>query len=111
VRLFRGHPSDEREVGRVVRRLERHTTVTNGYSHRLKRPHGGEITVEYEMGVDTRVPSADFTLSAFGLPEPAGSPAKSMPTYVWLLLAAGACAALACGLRHLARRGRPAPVA
>lgn len=50
---------------------------------------------------------ADFRLAAFGLPEPVDvPPVRRTPTYLWLLLAAVACVALAAGFRFLARRHR-----
>ena len=53
------------------------------------------------------IPDSEFTLGAFGLPEPAGmSPPKSIPIYVWFLVAAGACGLGASGFRFLARRKR-----
>jgi hypothetical protein len=49
---------------------------------------------------------SDFRLSAFGLPEPPEflPRSKTTPAYIWILTAAGACAALAFGFRLLARR-------
>ncbi|MFL5338621.1 MAG: hypothetical protein ACJ8F7_00505, partial [Gemmataceae bacterium] len=48
---------------------------------------------------------SDFTLAKYGLPEPVGATwKKPTPTYVWLLIGAGAFAALAFGLRWLGRR-------
>ena len=50
---------------------------------------------------------AEFTLSAFGLPEPVGVVwEKKTPVYVWLLLAAGVLGLLALVLRWLAHRRR-----
>ena len=64
-------------------------------------------TTDYEWEVNDRVPDSEFTLTAFGLPEPGSEPVKkSTPLYVWILVAAGVCAVLAVGFRHLARRRR-----
>jgi hypothetical protein len=50
---------------------------------------------------------AEFTLSAFGLPEPVGVVwEKKTPVYVWLLLAAGVLGLLAVVLAWLAKRRR-----
>lgn len=47
----------------------------------------------------------EFTLSAFGMPEPVGVTwEKPTPRYVWFLLGAGGFAALMIGFRYLARR-------
>jgi hypothetical protein len=61
---------------------------------------------DYELEVNDRVPDSEFTLSAFGLPEPTGmEPVKKpIPIYLWILLAAGVCGALAIAFRSLARR-------
>jgi hypothetical protein len=48
---------------------------------------------------------AEFTLSAFGLPEPPGVKwEKPTPRYVWFLAAAMVLGILAAGLRYLASR-------
>jgi hypothetical protein len=55
------------------------------------------------------VPLSEFTLSAFGLPEPPGVKwEKPTPVYVWILAAAGASGALAFGAHYLARRRQAA---
>ncbi len=68
-------------------------------------------TIDYEWEVNDTVPDSEFTLTAFGLPEPGSEPVKkSIPLYVWILVAAGVCAALALGFRYLAhRRARTQP--
>jgi hypothetical protein len=54
---------------------------------------------------DTLPDDAEFTLSAFGLPEPVGVTwEKPSRTYLWILAAAGVSVALALGFRYLARR-------
>jgi hypothetical protein len=54
----------------------------------------------------------EFTLSAFGLPEPAGITwEKPTPRFVWVLLAAAICAVLAVAFRYLARRRKSVPAA
>lgn len=67
---------------------------------------------EWDLRVPGPLPDTrDFTLSAYGLPEPVGVTwARPTPRYVWFLLAAGGFVLLAVGFRYLARR-RAAPVA
>jgi hypothetical protein len=49
----------------------------------------------------------EFTLSAFGLPEPPGVEwDKRTPRYVWFLIAAAVFAIVAGGLRYYAKRRR-----
>ena len=69
-------------------------------------------TVDYELQIPAQLPdTSEFTLSAFGLPEPVGVTwEKPTPRYLWFLLAAGIFATLAIGFRYLARR-RSAPTA
>jgi hypothetical protein len=61
---------------------------------------------ESELRVPERLPDVhDFTLSAYGLPEPVGIVwGKLTPRYVWFLIAAGSFAVLALAFRFLARR-------
>lgn len=49
---------------------------------------------------------ADFRLAAFGFPEPVDAPPPPKPTrwYLWILVAAGGCAALAVGFAYVHRR-------
>ena len=51
-----------------------------------------------------RTPDSAFTLTAFGLPEPAGFEPPSTPTYVWLLVAATVFFTLVVVFRFIARR-------
>jgi hypothetical protein len=47
----------------------------------------------------------EFTLTAFGLPEPPGIEwKKPMPVYLWVIAAAVGCLLLAMGARWLKRR-------
>src|SRR5579884_130190 len=84
------------------------TYVRNGFSDRRHKKIGGTETINYEIEVNEDVPNDEFTLSAFGLPEPAGmEPVKKpIPLYVWNLIAAGVCGVVALVFRHLARRRR-----
>jgi hypothetical protein len=71
-------------------------------------PGGGESlwgASEYEFE-RANPPDSEFTLSQFGLPEALSfvPRKKSVPLYVWILATAAGCAALAFGLRYLARR-------
>ena len=66
-----------------------------------------EITTDTSFRIDPSVelPDQDFTLTAYGLPEPVGITwSKPTPNYVWPLVAAGGCVVLALGFRFLARR-------
>jgi hypothetical protein len=77
-----------------------------------KAPPGSEITVRVLSLTLTDKTPDDFRLSAFGLPEPADATLPTKPTrwYLWLLVAAGVCAALAFGFASLRRRlARPTP--
>ena len=66
-----------------------------------------EIKRWYKCEIDRHVPDSEFTLSAFGLPEPVGVEwGRKTPVYVWLFLAAGVLGVLALGLRWLAHRRR-----
>lgn len=77
----------------------------DGTYEKDKRKSAGTLTAECEWQVNDRLPDSEFTLSAFGLPEPVGvSWKKPIPTYVWILGAAAACGALAVLFRYLARR-------
>jgi len=51
---------------------------------------------------DANLPESEFTLSAFGLPEPDGL--RPTPWYLWAGVAGAACVAVAFGLRWLARK-------
>ena len=60
---------------------------------------------DYDVDPTVNLPESEFTLSAFGLPEPVGVVwEKRTPNYVWFLIAAGAFAAAAIAFRLLTRR-------
>lgn len=63
-------------------------------------------TWEGEFQIPARLPdSREFTLSAFGLPEPVGVTwERPTPRYVWFLTAAAGCGLLGFALRWLGRR-------
>lgn len=64
----------------------------------------GEINLEYALQ-EREVSDADFSLSAYGLPEPIGATVeKQVPVFVWILAASVACALIAIGCRYLGRR-------
>jgi hypothetical protein len=74
-------------------------------SHQVRR---------YEYDLDTpRSPPGDeeFTLTAFGLPEPAGLalPKRGVPLFVWVAAAGLACLALGVAFRALRKRDQGAP--
>ncbi len=63
----------------------------------------------YKIWVDRDVPEREFSLTAYGLPEPPGiSFVRPTPMYVWLLIGAGGFAILALVFRWLTHR-KPAP--
>ena len=64
-----------------------------------------ESVREFDLNEVSRLPSdEEFTLSAFGLPEPGRSAPKRTPWYLWLAGAAALCALIAFGFRYLRRR-------
>lgn len=66
-----------------------------------------QVKIDYEWVVNDRVPDSEFTLTAFGLPEPGSDEVKkSTPLYVWILIAAAVSVGLAIGFFILARRSR-----
>lgn len=81
---------------------------------RVEFSDGSKNEQTFQLGFDLSIPrtfadESEFTLSAFGLPEPYGVTwTKRTPVYVWLLASAGVVALLAVGFRYLARRNRPA---
>jgi hypothetical protein len=66
-----------------------------------------EFRYEYDLR-EADVPESDFTLSAFGFPEPVGIGKEPTRWYIWVAVAAVVCLALAGFFRWLARRGKPA---
>ena len=80
--------------------------VSTEHTQRLVAPFADNTTrtgvFKAEYGV--AIPESEFTLSAFGLPEPSGYKPPTTPLYMWLLLAAGVCAIVAIAFRLLARR-------
>jgi hypothetical protein len=87
---------------------------------RYKKPaqaqsFGSEDTYDFDLR-EADVPESDFTLSAFGFPDPVGiKPPERPRSWLWLLAAAGGLAALAvlfAGLkRRAARRAANVPPA
>jgi len=70
--------------------------------------HRTQLTT-YKIWVDRDVPEREFSLTAYGLPEPPGiSFVRPTPMYVWLLVGAGGFAILALVFRWLTHRN-PAP--
>jgi hypothetical protein len=62
---------------------------------------------EYDLNAPSRLPDdREFTLSAFGLPEPKGAawPTRSIPLYVWVALCGASLFLLGLALRKLQRR-------
>jgi hypothetical protein len=91
------HPSGFPLVRRQMS-MNMATSAESGSSHNQR-------VVEYELRVDESVSDSEFTLSAFGLPEPVGVVwEKKTPVYVWLLVAAAVLGMLALFFRWLAQR-------
>ncbi len=82
------------------------------FMYKNKQKNEGSSKFDYDLETNDSIPDSEFTLSAFGLPEPAGmEPVKKpIPLYVWILLAAGVCGALAFTFHYLARRRRLAAI-
>jgi hypothetical protein len=77
------------------------------------KPDGGfhnpqRRVFQFDTRYQDEVPDIEFTLTAFGLPEPVGvePPSKAPPRYVWWLVGAGACAALALAFRLVGHRAK-----
>lgn len=85
------------------------TTWDSRYERSGKKSKG-TIRREYELESNDRVPETEFTLSAFGLPEPIGiNQPRRTPVFVWVLASAAVCVIFAIGFRQLARRRRAVP--
>lgn len=79
-----------------------------GGALRLHRTRNFTFTSRISKDAEER----EFTLSAYGLPEPQGvSFAKPTPTYVWLLAGAAGCAVVATALRYFGRTKSATPAA
>lgn len=66
----------------------------------------------HKAWIDEKIPEREFSLTAYGLPEPLGVKfeEKRTPTYVWLLAGAGGCGLLALAFRRMgSRQPRPIP--
>jgi hypothetical protein len=87
------------QLRRVVWRME--YTLSN-----QAEPWRQAGTMEWDLRVPDRLPDTrEFTLSAYGLPEPIGVKwERPTPRHAWFLLAAGVFTGLAVGFRWLARR-------
>jgi hypothetical protein len=72
-----------------------------------EKAYGTDDTYEFDLR-EADVPESDFTLSAFGFPEPISA---QRPTrwYLWATLAGGICLGLAALLRWRARRAARTP--
>jgi hypothetical protein len=89
------------------------TQNTNSYNYNIKKKRLSTRRVDYQWDVNDSVPNSEFTLSAFGLPEPIGTePLNSSHTWLWLLVGALSAAALALlfvWLKHRHSRAIPPP--
>ena len=81
------------------------------YPYKTKKKLASTRKIEYEWEVNDTVPDSEFTLSAFGLPEPVGGELLHAPrAWLWLLAATISAAALAILSAWLKRRhARTAP--
>ena len=97
---------DQREVGGIP--VPTHSTHRQTSTAVSGSPNWSmETSTETDFDIDPTadLPESEFTLSAYGLPEPVGVEwKKPTPRYVWFLAAAGLFVALAVGFRMLARR-------
>lgn len=117
------------EYSRETKYAKFATEVTYGQTiEGLSLPTGFKNTSTYKPGVDmpgqvitgklesirlADKSDRDFTLTAFGLPEPVDATPlpRRTPRYVWFLAGALVCAVAAFLLRHLARRRVGLPIA
>lgn len=96
------HPSGFPLVKKITHRGKQHFYK---FKDSKERMINNRITMDFDWEVDESVPDSDFTLAAYGLPEPGSEPVKkNLPLYVWIILATAICIALAVGFRFLARR-------
>jgi hypothetical protein len=85
---------------------ERRTTLSA--TRKDGRNSVGDVLVKYDL-VSGSIPEKEFTLSAFGLPEPGGTiPETSSVRHLWLGGGALVCAGTAIALWWFARRRRVA---
>jgi hypothetical protein len=63
-----------------------------------------EIVTDFDLQEESYAPETEFTLSAFGFPEPFGMTPKRTPWYLWLGLAGALCVALGAVFLRLKRR-------
>lgn len=83
------------------------TQVIHQLRHDSKRTAVKSI-IQTDFTIAPNVPTREFTLSAFGLPEPNGVVWERGPRYyLWFGLGAGACVILMLLFRQLARRSAP----
>jgi hypothetical protein len=96
------HPSGFPLVKTSTARVTQH--IYEG-KERKEKTKNSRVRIDYEWEVNDHVPDSEFTLTAYGLPEPGSDPVKkSSPLYVWIILAAGISFGLGAGFRFLARR-------
>lgn len=115
---------DEAAPIEVTRQFKHEIEITQAGFPRLKRTTStqqspnpkGVMTVssnvtDFDLREQDNVPVEEFTLSAFGINEPAGVVwKKPTPPWVWVLLAAVVLAALAVLFQYLGRRKSAAEV-
>lgn len=81
------------------------TSHDSYYSYKTKKRLVSNERIDYDWEVNDSVADTEFTLSAFGLPEPMGSKAPERPrAWLWLIAAAVGLAVLAVFFAWLKRR-------
>jgi hypothetical protein len=81
----------------ILKRYNRHHIATSS-----KVDH--EYLYDYDLAAEKRVPEHEFTLSAFGLPEPEG--VRRLHAFLWVTGAGALCLALSIVLRRVVGRAR-----
>lgn len=86
------------------------TVHTIQFNYKSKQKSDTTSRADYDLEVKEGPPDSEFTLTAFGLPEPGSDEVKKpTPLYVWILVAAAVSVGLAVGFFFLARRSRAKP--
>jgi hypothetical protein len=81
--------------------------VRNHKAESQTGPVDHEYVLDYDLNVQDKLPERDFTLSAFGLPEPAGATRSRL--YLWIGGVGVLCVSVALWLARRARTARHHP--
>jgi hypothetical protein len=114
------HGSYEYETGADGLPILKRKHVTYKGTEADGKPTESDYEFQFNL-TEGDVPEGEFELSAFNIVEPVSAetalaefyagrvePKKGLPTYLWVLIGAGVCGAMALGFRYLARRHRAA---